>query len=58
MIVPVTVTGCSVAAVVCLLSAERVWANATGAISAPQARITIVFLNMVASFVVAHVYAP
>jgi hypothetical protein len=46
MIVPVTVIGCSVAVVVCLSCVERGWANATGAMSAPQARITIVFLIM------------
>jgi hypothetical protein len=57
MIVPVTVMGCSVAVVVCFLCVERVWVNATGAMSAPQARITIVFLIMIASFIVAHGYA-
>jgi hypothetical protein len=46
MTVPVTVIGCSVAVVVCLLCFERVWENATGVISAPQARITIAFLIM------------
>jgi len=56
MIVPVTVIGCSIAVVVCLLCVERVWPNATGAISAPQARITIVFMIMMASFVDADYY--
>jgi hypothetical protein len=49
--------GCSVAVFVCFLCVERVWVNATGAMSAPQARITIVFLIMIASFIVAHGYA-
>jgi hypothetical protein len=36
---------------------EPGWANAIGAMSAPQARIAIVFLSILASFVVPHGYA-
>jgi hypothetical protein len=57
MIVPVTVIGCSVAVVVCLSCVERVWANASGAMSALQARITIVFLIMMTSSVDVHASA-
>jgi hypothetical protein len=56
MTVPVTVIA-SVVVVACLSCVERVWANATGAMSAPQARITIVFFSMFASSVDAHAYA-
>ena len=42
MTVPVTVIP-SVVVVACPSCVERVWANATGAMSAPQARITIIF---------------
>jgi hypothetical protein len=57
MIVPVTVIGCSVAVVVCLRCVERVWANASGAMSAPQARITIVFFIVMAFPADVHAYA-
>jgi hypothetical protein len=55
MTAPVTVIA-SVVVVAYLSGVERVWPNATGAMSAPQARITIVFFIMFASSVDTYGY--